>query len=69
MALYDKNDWTLEMLLAQGYQLPPTVIYQYNEGVNKKALTPQFYATLVAAACKNKAPKVDVVDIRAVPDY
>lgn len=43
------------------------LIWQYMK--NKKALTPQIYAALVALACKAKAPKVDVKDIWAVPDY
>jgi hypothetical protein len=36
---------------------------------NKRVLTPQIYAQLLALACKNKAKSVDVVDIWAVPDY
>ena len=43
------------------------LIWQYLK--NKKALTPQTYAKLVALACRSKAPKVDVKDIWAVPDY
>lgn len=43
------------------------LIWQYLK--NKRALTPQMYAILVALACKKKAPKVDVKDIWAVPDY
>lgn len=43
------------------------LIWQYMK--NKKALTPQIYASMVAMACKNKATKVDVVDLWAVPDY
>ena len=36
---------------------------------NKRVLTPQIYAKLLALACKNKAKSVDVVDIWDVPDY
>lgn len=43
------------------------LIWQYMK--NKKALTPQIYAAMVAMACRKKAPKVDVKDIWAVPDY
>ena len=43
------------------------LIWQFMK--NKKALSPQVYASLLAMACANKAPKVDVVDIWAVPDY
>jgi len=43
------------------------LIWQYLK--NHKALTPQLYAVMVAIACKNKAPIVDVKDIWAVPDY
>jgi hypothetical protein len=43
------------------------LIWQFMK--NKKALTPQIYASFVAMACRTKAPVVDVVDLWAVPDY
>lgn len=36
---------------------------------NKKAMSPQIFASLVAMACRKKAPVVDVIDLWAVPDY
>ena len=43
------------------------VIWQFLK--NKKVMTPQIYANLLALACRNKANSVDVIDIWAVPDY
>jgi hypothetical protein len=39
------------------------IIWQFLK--NKKALTPQIYAQLLALACRNKEKSVDVVDIWA----
>lgn len=36
---------------------------------NKKVLTPQLYASLVAMTCKTKAPIVTLKNLWAVPDY
>ena len=43
------------------------IIWQFLK--NKKVMTPQIYANLLALACQNKAKSVDVIDIWAVPDY
>jgi hypothetical protein len=43
------------------------LIWQFMK--NKKALTPQIYASFVAMACQSKVPVVDVIDLWAVPDY
>jgi hypothetical protein len=36
---------------------------------NKKVLTPQLYAQILLKACNCKAPKVNVYDVWAVPNY
>jgi hypothetical protein len=43
------------------------LIWQFMK--NKKCITPQTYAAMVAMACRNKEKVVDVKDIWAVPDY
>ena len=43
------------------------IIWQFLK--NKKVMTPQIYANLLAFACRKKAKSVDVIDLWAVPDY